>query len=97
VKALVALVAFVVPGLAFAQAPVNISELNGLPYNANSAAFYESTGSSRRDTPTMAHYRLQRALALKAEAAELLEADGGTFTREHETYIRRKARDILGY
>jgi hypothetical protein len=76
---------------------VNVTELNSLPYNANAAAFYEFPGSSRRDTPTMARDRLQRAVALKAEAAELLEADGGTFTREHETYIRRKARDILGY
>lgn len=84
------LAALLVPGMASAQlAPPPYENLSfptvtlGLPQTVV-------------DTPTMARDRLRRALALKQEAALLLEADGGRFTREHEAYIRRKARDILG-
>ncbi len=92
-----ALVAALVPGLAFAQAQGSLAQDGSLPYNANLTTFYEHFGSSPRDTPTMARERLQQALALRAEAAALLEADGGTFTPGHDRYIRRKARTILGY
>lgn len=48
------------------------------------------------ETPTMKREKLERAEALKQEASTLLAQDGGTLTAAHETYIRRKACDILG-
>lgn len=92
-----ALVAVLFPGLAFAQSQGSLAQDNSIPYNANLVTFYEYRDFATRDTPAMARERLKRALALKSEAAALLEADGGTFTSEHERYIRRKARGILGY
>ncbi len=84
------------PGVAFAQVHGSIPQENILPFNSN-RTFYEARDFGMRDTPAMADKRLKRALALKQEAAALLEADGGTFTNEHERYVRRKAREILGY
>ncbi len=39
--------------------------------------------------------RLQKAIALRAEAQQLLLANGGTMSRQNQTYIRRKANKIL--
>ena len=72
---------------------------------ANAQAFSRSTGEfspppdhfyDARDTPTMQREKRNRALALRQEAAMLLEQDGGTLTREHNAYLRRKAHEILG-
>ena len=48
------------------------------------------------ETPTMRANKLKRAIALRAEAASLLEQDGGKLTPTHEAYVRRKACAILG-
>ena len=95
-KTLVALAAVLVPALACAQPMGSLPEPSTGEFNMHATTVGYSY-SAIRDTPTMERYKLKRALDLKAEAAALLEADGGTFTREHEGYIRRKARDILGY
>ena len=52
--------------------------------------------SGSHETPSLAAHKLRLALALKAEAEELLVQDGGTFTKAHERYVRRKAARILG-
>ena len=49
----------------------------------------------RRDTEAEREARLQKAIAVRAEASELLIADGGVMTRQHQAYIRRKADRIL--
>lgn len=48
------------------------------------------------ETPSLAAHKLRLALALRAEAGELLVQDGGTLTKAHERYVRRKAARILG-
>ena len=77
-----------------------------IPVAASAQAFSRSTGEfnpppdrfyDARDTPTMQRQKRDRALALREEAAMLLEQDGGTLTREHDAYLRRKAHDILGW
>jgi hypothetical protein len=48
------------------------------------------------ETPSMRAKKLERAVALRAEADSLLEQDGGRLTPTHEAYVRRKACAILG-
>lgn len=97
-KSILVLATLLIPTVATAQV--------GLPGSQPPAAFSRSTGEFDpgparffrvRDTPTMQRQKRDRALALRAKAAMLLEQDGGTLTPEHEAEIRREARDILGY
>ncbi|WP_347302787.1 hypothetical protein V5740_12400 [Croceibacterium sp. TMG7-5b_MA50] len=85
--------------LAFATAitgvPAAAQNLSGMNSAYNSAVELQGLGGSG-ETPTMRAIKLERARALYAEAAALLELDGGTLTPEHETYIRDKACDIMG-
>ena len=55
------------------------------------SSMYQSSG----DTPTMQQMKLARAIALKAEAAAFAARDGGTLSRKHMAYVRRKARAIV--
>lgn len=99
-KTVLVLAAMLIPGIAAAQ-----STSPSAPYNATLSrstgeygiAFAGRLSSDPRDTPTMKRQKRDRALALRAEAQMLLEQDGGTLTREHDAYLRREARDILGY
>lgn len=47
------------------------------------------------ETPTMKRQKLARAIALREEAAKLVQEGGGTLTPRQETYLRRKAQAIL--
>ncbi|PZU08698.1 hypothetical protein [Sphingomonas sp.] len=49
------------------------------------------------ETPTMKRQKLARAIALRQEVDGFLAQDGGTLSAEHQRYVQRKARDILGY
>jgi hypothetical protein len=92
-KALVALTAIFLPGVVCAQAMYNPQPTMNEPnYTTTQAAAYAPSG----DTPTMQRQKYVRAVALREEAAQLLAADGGTFTQKHEAYVRRKALAILG-
>ena len=99
-KAVLVLAAILTPAVATAQ-----STSPSAPYNATlsrstgeyAIAFQGRIFNDVRDTPTMKRQKRDRALALRAEAQMLLEQDGGTLTREHDAYLRREARDILGY
>lgn len=51
--------------------------------------------TKRPDTPEQREARLQKALALKAEAQALALADGGTMTKSHQRYIQKKADKIM--
>ncbi|MFZ4690667.1 MAG: hypothetical protein ACOYLS_15645 [Polymorphobacter sp.] len=62
---------------------------NQAALEGNSRAF------KRPDTPEQREARLQKAMALKAEAAQLAIADGGTMTRSHQRYIQKKADKIM--
>jgi hypothetical protein len=47
-------------------------------------------------TPTMRQQKLAQSDALRAEAARMQAADGGTLSAEHVAYIRKQVRQILG-
>ena len=63
----------------------------------NNQAILESNVKpvERRDTDEQREARLQKAIALRAEAVQLALADGGVMTRSHLRYIRNKANKIL--
>ena len=67
------------------------------PGNYSTFVVLPSVPDVWRESPKLRQQKLDAALALKAEATTLLEADGGTFTRQHEAYVRRKARAILSW
>ena len=100
-KAAIAVAALLTPALAAAQAFPSGGPQAGMVLapptgNFNTATegrFFERVA----DTSTMQREKRDRALALHAEAEELLRQDGGTLTRAHQAYIQRKARDILDY
>ena len=50
---------------------------------------------SRDGTPTMRRQKVKRAIALREEAARLMQENGGTLTPEQQAYVRREAREIL--
>ena len=81
-----------VPTVASAQATPDLT-LNGSNYTT--VVTLPSVPDIWRESPRLRQQKLDAALALKATAATLLAADGGTFTREHEAFVRRKARSIL--
>ena len=99
-KAVLALAALLTPALAAAQAFPPGGPQAGMVLAPPTGSFSTATESRYfervADTPTMAREKRERALALRAEAEELLRQDGGTLTRAHQAYIQRKARDILG-
>lgn len=73
--------------------------LNGAPYNyiqtftqvnEGVAPFYPT-----HDTPTMQRQRLVLAVALRNEAHQLQQQNGGTLTAEHRRYLRRAAYKIV--
>lgn len=93
-KRIIVLAALLGPGIVGAQSLTNMQPTMNEPNYSTvqpNPFFYGSIG----DTPTTRRQKATRALALREEAARLLSADGGTFTREHEAYIRRKAQAIL--
>ena len=94
-----ALFLMAVPALAQANPFVNVAPIDRMPSFTvtNAADSFVSVVQSNADTPTMQRQKLSRALALRAEAAALLEEDGGAFTPEHEAYVRRKAWRILNH
>jgi hypothetical protein len=91
------LAALAVPTMASAQAAPDITQSMNGPSNYSTFVALPFVPDVWRQSPELRKAKLDAALALKADAAALLEADGGTFTREHEAYIRRKARAILSW
>ena len=86
-----------IPTLASAQAAPDITQSMNAPGNYSTFVVLPSVPDVWRESPKLRQQKLDAALALKAEATTLLEADGGTFTRQHEAYVRRKARAILSW
>jgi hypothetical protein len=91
------LAALAIPALANAQATPDITLSMNAPGNYSTFVVLPNVPDIWRESPKLRQQKLDAALALKAEAAALREADGGTFTRQHEAYIRRKARTILSW
>ena len=91
------LAALAIPTFANAQAAPDITQSMNAPGNYSTFVVLPNVPDVWRESPRLRQQKFEAALALKAKAAELLEADGGTFTREHEAYIRRKARAILSW
>lgn len=84
---------FVVSTMAFgAAAGPAFSQLTPPPATFGSYADAFSAG----DTPTMRRDKLKQALALRAEALRLQEADGGVLSPEHAAYVRGRAAAIMG-
>jgi hypothetical protein len=88
-------------GLAIALVTVPASAQTGSGMSMNgpnySTLLPSTTGRpSLSETPSMRAKKLERAVALRAEADSLLEQDGGRLTPTHEAYVRRKACAILG-
>jgi hypothetical protein len=88
-------------GLAIALVTVPASAQTGSGMSMNgpnySTLLPSTTGRpGLSETPSMRAKKLERAVALRAEANSLLEQDGGRLTPTHETYVRRKACAILG-
>jgi hypothetical protein len=96
VKRIIFLAAVLLPGLAHAQAASvpNVEPTMTMP---NHTTFSPSLVGREplTDTPSVQRQKARRALALREEAAALLEADGGTLTPRHQAYLQRKARNIL--
>jgi hypothetical protein len=95
-KYVIALAALILPTVANAQIPQLSSPEPTM--NMPNYSTFASSMSARQplsETPTMKRQKLERAIALRAEAATLLEQDGGTLSPRHAAYIRRKARAIL--
>ncbi len=86
-----------IPGLAAAQAAPDITQSMNAPGNYSTFVVLPNVPDTWRESPKLRQQKFEAALVLKAEAATLLEADGGTFTRQHEAYVRRKARAILSW
>jgi hypothetical protein len=91
------LAALAIPALANAQATPDITLSMNATGNYSTFVVLPNVPDIWRESPKLRQQKLDAALALKAEAAMLLDADGGTFTRQHEAYIRRKARTILSW
>jgi hypothetical protein len=88
-------------GLAIALVTVPASAQTGSGISMNgpnySTLLPSTTGRpGLSETPSMRAKKLERAVALRAEADALLEQDGGRLTPTHEAYVRRKACAILG-
>jgi hypothetical protein len=95
-KYIIALTALLLPAAAAAQSPQLSSPEPTM--NMPNYSTFASSATARQplsETPTMKRQKLERAIALRAEAATLVEQDGGTLTAKHAAYIRRKARAIL--
>lgn len=95
-KYIISLAAVLLPAVANAQSPQlsNPAPTMNMP-NYSTFASSLSARQPISETPTMKRQKLERAIALRAEAATLLKQDGGTFSAKHAAYIRRKARAIL--
>ncbi|QJU56780.1 hypothetical protein HL653_02340 [Sphingomonas sp. AP4-R1] len=79
-------------------ASAQMTAMNGImtdPSNHIIPQGLEGRGTGVAETPTMRQQKLDRAIALRAEATALLAQDGGTLTPAHTAYLRRKACDIL--
>ncbi len=92
---------FIVLVAGIASAATAQTSIGGVGMNSPNYSTYQSSleGLARlgaSETPTMRAAKYEKAKALRAEAQTLLAQDGGTFTPEHEAYIRGKACDILG-
>lgn len=73
--------------------PANASPMGTAATTALGNYGYSQGGLA--ETPSMRQKKLERAIALRSEAAELLRHDNGTLTPVHASYIRRKVCDIL--
>ena len=95
-KYIIPLAALILPTVASAQIPqLSIPEPTMNMPNYSTFASSISARQPISETPTMKRQKLERAIALRDEAAALLEQDGGTLSAKHAAYIRRKARAIL--
>lgn len=55
--------------------------------------FLNSSGYAEQ-TPSMQRHKLEQAIALRTEVAQLQAADGGTLSDEHRAYARTRAAII---
>nr|WP_295659103.1 hypothetical protein [Polymorphobacter sp.] len=53
-----------------------------------------NSSSYAEQTPSMQRHKLQQAIALRTEVAQLQAADGGTLSAEHRAYARKRAAII---
>ncbi|MEN2787083.1 hypothetical protein ACFOKI_04110 [Sphingomonas qilianensis] len=96
-KLLIVLLAGLTAASAAAQTSVGGIGMNAPNYSTDQPILDGLNAFPSAETPTMAKDKLERARALTVEAKSLLRQDGGTLTRQHDAYLRRKACDILGY
>lgn len=61
------------------------------PLGLNSDSAFRFDG-----TPTMQRQKMRESLALRAEAQQLEQKDGGTLSPEHVAYVRKRVREIMG-
>lgn len=94
-KLVISLLVLAVPGIASAQMLTSPQPTMNEP-NYTTSPVESFALSAASETPTMKRQKLARAWALRAEAAQLLADDGGTFTLEHRVYVESKRRAILG-
>ena len=94
-KLIIFLVAVSVPAITHANALIGQQPTMNEPNYSTQRSL--NTGDNRvLDTPAMRQRKLMRALALRDEAARLLDENGGVVTPQYRAYVNRKARDILG-
>ncbi|MCY7399286.1 MAG: hypothetical protein LH466_10690 [Sphingomonas bacterium] len=86
----------------FAQSlgePAQAGVLNSAPYSSIRIFNQMNEGSvllhSPHVTPTMHRQRLDRAVALRTEAQQLQQQNGGTLTSAQQRYLRRAAYKIM--
>jgi hypothetical protein len=95
-KIFVAVFALLIPATVNAQAFVGIEAPAADSFST--ANFVDSFASPpRHESPEVRQIKLERALALRDEAAKLLAADGGKFTRKNREYVLRQRYAILTY
>lgn len=95
IKILISLAAALVSVSATAQTTGVGESMSSPNYTTFRAGVEAMQGRGLSETPTMRAQKLERAIALRAEANALLQEDGGKLTAEHAAYVRRKACKIL--
>lgn len=71
--------------------------MNGPNYSTYEPLFRSDAMIPPSDTPTMRRQKLKRAQELRAEVDSMLRENGGKLTAEQQSYVRRRANEILNY
>lgn len=98
VRMTLALCSILLPAVASAQA-VSGSQpsMNGPNYSTYAPLFESSALIPPSDTPAMRRQKLKRAQELRAEVDGMLRENGGKLTAKQQSYVQRRANEILNY